>query len=262
MIKRETKTPIKTPPLRQPGQSLREHIMDVANDQLWPLIMMMTMTWMWAILEWCGTLFHLPRHPWIYTLIAACCTGYAYLVKLPKIKRELRNYRRGEEGEAAVGQLLEEKLRPMGYHIFHDIPAEGFNLDHVAIGPAGVLCIETKTYGKPISGQTIISFEQGQVLVNGYALPRNPIEQAKGNAKWLMDIMEEMTAHRFLVQPVVVFPGWCVDFMPQGLGAWVLNETVLPNFLAKQKTKLEPADIALLKTQLKLYVTTRQRLNK
>ena len=85
----------------------------------------------------------------------------------------------------------------MGYHIFHDIPADGFNLDHVAIGPAGVLCIETKTYGKPISGQTIISFEQGQVLVNGYALTRNPIEQVKWNAKWLMDMMEEMTSRRF-----------------------------------------------------------------
>lgn len=261
MITRETKSPIKTPPLRQPGQALREKISDIANDQLWPMLAALTMFWVIAFIEWIG--FWLPnsRQPWIYTLLAAGYSFYAYY-KFPRITTEIRRYRRGEEGEAAVGQLLEEKLRPMGYHIFHDIPAEGFNLDHVAIGPAGVLCIETKTYGKPISGQTIISFEQGRVLVNGFALTRNPIEQAKWNAKWLMDMMEEMTSRRFFVQPVVVFPGWCVDFMPKGLDAWVLNENVLPNFLAKQKTKLESADIALLKTQLKIYVTTHQRLNK
>jgi hypothetical protein len=48
-------------------------------------------------------------------------------------------------GERAVGQFLEEKLRPLGYHILNDLPGDGFNLDHVIIGPTGIYCVETKT---------------------------------------------------------------------------------------------------------------------
>ena len=79
MITNATKSPIKTPPLRQPGQYLREKKDDILNDQVWPFLMAVIMIWLWAMLDWCGTWFHLPRQPWIYTLIAVIYTGYAYL---------------------------------------------------------------------------------------------------------------------------------------------------------------------------------------
>jgi len=31
-----------------------------------------------------------------------------------------------------------------GYHVYHDFPAERFNIDHVVVGPAGAFAIETK----------------------------------------------------------------------------------------------------------------------
>jgi hypothetical protein len=38
----------------------------------------------------------------------------------------------GREGELIVAESL-EKLRALGAHAFHDIPAAGFNLDHVLL---------------------------------------------------------------------------------------------------------------------------------
>ena len=42
-----------------------------------------------------------------------------------------------------------EDLRAQGYAVFHDIPGDGFNVDHALIGPAGIFAIETKTRAKP-----------------------------------------------------------------------------------------------------------------
>lgn len=35
--------------------------------------------------------------------------------------------------------------------VFHDIPGEGFNIDHVVIGKSAVLAVETKSRKKPAS---------------------------------------------------------------------------------------------------------------
>jgi hypothetical protein len=56
----------------------------------------------------------------------------------------MRTLRQGIEGEKAVGQFL-ERLREQRYQVFHDLVGDGFNVDHVLIGPAGVFTIETKT---------------------------------------------------------------------------------------------------------------------
>jgi len=55
----------------------------------------------------------------------------------------LRRKRLGWEGELAVGEQL-NGLYAQGYDVFHDLDGGGFNIDHVAVGPAGVFAIETK----------------------------------------------------------------------------------------------------------------------
>lgn len=55
----------------------------------------------------------------------------------------IRRKRLGWEGELATGEQL-NRLYAQGYDVFHDIDGGGFNIDHVAVGPAGVFAIETK----------------------------------------------------------------------------------------------------------------------
>jgi hypothetical protein len=62
----------------------------------------------------------------IWTLL-----GYAHRVRL------------GYAGEVAVGQALNQ-LMLQGYHIFHDVPFDGFNVDHLVMGPGGVFAVESK----------------------------------------------------------------------------------------------------------------------
>lgn len=49
--------------------------------------------------------------------------------------------------ETAVGQELNQ-LMLKGYHVYHDFPAEKFNIDHIVVGPAGIFAIETEARTK------------------------------------------------------------------------------------------------------------------
>jgi hypothetical protein len=72
----------------------------------------------------------------------------------------MANLRLGLEGERTVGHALEE-LRVYGYQVFHDIPGNKFNIDHVIAGPAGIFTIETKTRSKPGDGDGLERAVQG-----------------------------------------------------------------------------------------------------
>ncbi|HEX9145591.1 MAG TPA: nuclease-related domain-containing protein, partial [Candidatus Binatia bacterium] len=58
-----------------------------------------------------------------------------------RVKRDVKALRLGRNGERDVGQKL-EPLRKHGYQVFHDIIGDGFNIDHVLIGPAGIFTVQ------------------------------------------------------------------------------------------------------------------------
>jgi hypothetical protein len=78
----------------------------------------------------------------VFGLTAAISTVLAW-----RTLWNIRSYRMGLLGEQAIAEEL-QRLIPSGYKIFHDIPCEKndcqWNIDHVAVGPAGVFAIETK----------------------------------------------------------------------------------------------------------------------
>ncbi|MEI6107694.1 MAG: NERD domain-containing protein, partial [Opitutae bacterium] len=60
----------------------------------------------------------------------------------------------GYFGERIVAEHL-EPIKSQGWRIFHDIPAsvrgEDFNIDHIAVCPAGIFVLETKTRRKGVA---------------------------------------------------------------------------------------------------------------
>lgn len=52
---------------------------------------------------------------------------------------------RGAEGEELVGAIL-DGLEPAGWLTLHDVSLGRGNIDHIAIGPAGIFTIETKSH--------------------------------------------------------------------------------------------------------------------
>lgn len=256
MKKRETKSPIKDLPVRLPGQSVRDQI----DEVLWEK----TLTWVFvalfvvvlAVLEWLYSLLKLPRSPWTITIMAVGVVAFA-AVKVRRGLREVRALRLGRIGEEAVGQFLEEQLRPHGFHVLHDIPGDGFNVDHAVIGPTGVYCVETKTHSKPARGRASVTYDGNEVRVDGLTPDRDPLGQAKAGAAWLCSTMEASTGKRFRVQPVVLYPGWYVESSVQWPEVWVLNEKQFPATVARQKAVIQDSDVHLLVYHLKRHVIAR-----
>jgi hypothetical protein len=203
--------------------------------------------------EWWRVLFTQPPSPWIMTiaaLVALAYFGWQIRRWLPRMKQ----LRQAIEGERVVGQYLEH-LRADGYQVFHDVVGEGFNLDHVVVGPAGVFTVETKTWSKPARGEPRLDFDGEKVLAAGYEPERDPVVQAKAQAAWLRQLIEDSTGRRVFVRPVVVFPGW---FVKQTEGStrevWVLEPKALPGFLAHEAPRLGAEDVKLIGYHLSRYI--------
>ena len=253
----KTKSPIKNLPVRLPGQSSRDYFdAFVDNNFTFPCLYALVLVIM-AGLEWYGTWTKAPRAPWMWTILAIIAVVVAaWKGRVTYLKSQ--HLKLGIIGEVAVGQFLEEHLRPYDCQVLHDIPADGFNVDHVVIGPTGVFAIETKTNSKPTKGASSVRYDGDTILVNGFKPDRNPIVQAKAQASWLSDLLERSTGRKVFVQPVVIYPGWFVEPQPPKCEVWVLNEKALPSFIGHARTSnLASEDVHLLAFHLAKYVISK-----
>lgn len=248
-----SKSPIKDRPLRLPGQSLSEERDRILQDKLLFSLVLATFLLYVAAIEWWR--FFVPHKPsplipTVFAVVAIAFVIWRIVRFLPKLKQ----LRQGIDGERAVGQYL-EGLRSDGYQVFHDLIGDGFNLDHVVVGPAGVFSIETKTWSKPAKGEPRIDFDGERVVAAGYEPDRDPVVQAKAQVSWLQRLVQETTGRRVFVKAVVVFPGWFVKQVPGSTrDVWVLEPKALPGFLAHEETRLGPEDVKLIGYHISRFV--------
>ncbi len=253
-----TRSPIKDKPLRMPGQSLMEQRSAIWDDKLEPWALIAVFLVVLAGWEWMRYFRPMPPHPWLVSVCALAMSAF-FGWRVYRLRPTMRALRQGIEGERAVGQFL-ERLRSQGYQVFHDLIGEGFNIDHVLIGPAGVFTIETKTWSKPQRGDARIVYDGNTLTVAGREPDRNPLVQAKAQAHWLRGLLSESTGRRIEVQPVVVFPGWFVE-AAQGVrrAVWVMEPKGLPAFLSIEPTRLVAEDVKLLAYHLSRHVRSVER---
>ena len=216
---------------------------------------MAALTVLFAAYEWWRWLTSAPPQPVVLSLTAALIVAYA-AYNTVHLRPRLKSMRLGLDGEKTVGQSL-ESLRSQGCRVFHDIPAEGFNIDHVVIGPKGVFAIETKTFSKPARGETVAKHDGDRILFNGLEPDRNPVTQARAVRSWMSDLLFRTTARRWPVRGVVILPGWFVEQLPDAKRSdvWVLNEKVLPLFIEHEPVVLKDEDIALASSRLEDHIT-------
>lgn len=258
MNKTEYKNPIKDKPVRQAGQSAREKRQSLLDEEVLPYFVMTGVILVLTFVEWIKYFWKSPPQPFLLTFIFLVMLILA-VRKFFKLRKVARNLCLGEEGEQAVGQLLEEKLRPMGCNVFHDILADDFNVDHFVVGPTGLFCIETKTHRKPERGGVRVVFDGETIRVNGFKPDRDPVAQVKTEAKWMSDLIEKSTGKRFSVQPVLVYPGWYVEMPSPIPQVWALNEQGAASFISNARTPLSPEDVALITFNLKRYVINKDK---
>jgi hypothetical protein len=250
------RSPLKLKPLRLPGQSVEEAIDRSLWDGFAPYLAFAIAFTLIAILEWLAVVTHAPRLPWLHTMLAAIAVLVA-ACRFFLVRESVRRLQLGRDGERMVGQYL-ERLRVDGADVFHDVPGQDFNLDHVILSTRGFYAIETKTWRKP-PGDARISFTEHGILAAGRPPHRDPIAQTEAAAKWLAQLLEESTGKRFPVKGVVLFPGWFVEPMSKPWRAsrhkpWVLEPKALPKFLEMQAAHVAASDLKLAAYHLSQHV--------
>lgn len=245
------KDPIRDTPLRDPGQSLRESLDDLLLDVAYPWFMTAILAAVTAGMEWWRWWFVSPPVPKTLTFIAIVIVGIASW-KWRSVKAEARLIKTGLKGERSTGQLLQSELLPVGYEVFHDCCFDGFNVDHVAIGPGGVFALETKTRSKP-PGDARVTYDGRQVLVNGMEPDRDPVAQARAGASRIRDVLAEYAGFETEVRGVVLFPGWYVESKGK-TQTWVLNPKAFVSWAQKEPRRLTPEQVRMLAFGLARYI--------
>jgi len=252
------RSPLKAMPLRNPGQSLDEEIQRVVDDQVVAPIAAIGMLWTIALIDWFAVWRDMPRQPWAFTVVALAGTAWLAL-RIVRLRRKVKALRLGRDGERAVGQFL-DGLREGGARIFHDVPAEGFNLDHVVISTHGVYVVETKTITKPTPDARVI-YDGERVTVAGFHPDRDPVTQASAEATWLRRLLQQSTGREFPVRGVVVYPRWWIEQTNKDRPreVWVLEPKALPKFIENAPAAMAAEDVAMASYHLSRYVRGENR---
>lgn len=247
------RSPLKTKPLRNPGESLSLQIQELIEQHA--LVYAQASFFMLAITawEWYRAMSDIPPRPWAMTFVTVILMTFtAY--KFISARRQLRHLKQGLDGEKYVGQYLDQLSLP-GLRVLHDIPGPFFNLDHVAVAPSGIFVIETKTPSKPLKGQPIVTYDGTSISVNGYRTEA-PLIQVRAAASWLKDMLKYGTGKEFTIQCVVVYPDWYVkETAPPRRGAIrVVNQQFLPGLLGSNHVILADHEIAMAADHIARHV--------
>lgn len=239
-------------PLPSAGDSLSKELDNVVYDHIFAPYFVAVFLAIVAGLEWYKFLNNHKPSPVVYTIVAVIAAAYA-VYKFVRTRHRIAQIKLGRDGERVVAQYL-EWFRTSNHFVFHDIPSGDANVDHVLVGPKGIFTIETKTHSKPLRGECKVSVKDGEVLVNGNQIDRNPIIQAKAQANWLRNFLAE-SKFKAPVWPVVLFPGWFIEpFDTKAAGVWVLEPKALSTFIENEPERLTREQVQAIASALRSYI--------
>jgi hypothetical protein len=213
--RRERRSPLTFQLLRSPGESLAKKIDKVLEN------LDIYLTYMSILPLLCFTMYlsvhYLGKSKVSWLVFFVLCIGFMtyYSFKLATLIKKSNSLRLGLDCERAVGQELNQLMLD-GYRVFHDFPAEKFNIDHIVIGSNGVFAVETKGRAKPVKGEVKITYDgQGMQFPTHYE--QEPCVQAKRQAEWLSKWLTSAVGAEIEVKPVLVYPGWYIERKKPGL---------------------------------------------
>jgi hypothetical protein len=212
------RSPLKDKVLNLPGEHLRKtiakHSGEYAETAAMALIIgpLLACAWLFsrmARVDWSRMQFGVgdALFPIVAVGVVAAC-----LWKMIGQANQVRKYREGLDAELTVAQYLMQLIADGGL-VFHDFPADRFNIDHIVVGRSAVFAIETKSRRKPEAKGR----ESARVIYDGKKLEfpnhvtTKPIEQARFQAEWLAKFLASGAGETVRVIPVVALPGWFVE---------------------------------------------------
>ncbi|WP_461517838.1 nuclease-related domain-containing protein [Porticoccus sp.] len=142
--------------------------------------------------------------------------------KLVFIFAEANKLRLGLDGEVYTGQELNFLMRK-GAWVYHDIPYQYGNIDHVVVSTGGVFVVETKAVRKP-AGEDGKRQSRARSINGKIQFPHlttdGPVKQARLHAGYVKNFLHRNTGKNYPVTAVVALPGWYVTAEKQN--DWLL----------------------------------------
>ncbi|WP_421742498.1 nuclease-related domain-containing protein [Cellulomonas sp.] len=157
--------------------------------------------------------------------------------QLLRAQRDQRAWSAGAEGERLVAAAIESVSR-YGWTSLHDLHWPGrpkANLDHVALGPGGVVLVDAKNW----SGNVTVS--DGRLRQNGY----DRTSQVESVATATADLVAELAPpHRLAVRGAICLASQDLEPTAMPWGVTVVGRAQLPAYLASLPPRLSPFDVA------------------
>jgi hypothetical protein len=210
--------------LRRPaGETLRikiENLDDKISEQITMLVTLPTM------MALCLFTIH-PIGFVVPVLFCVVSAGWAGVwgMKSFRTLRERANYKLGFDGERYVAEEL-SRLIALGFEIYHDVPFDNFNIDHVLVGPPGIFVVETKTRRKPVAESGNKEYHvlfDGKFLQWPWGADSHSIKQAANNSQTLAIWLSGAVGETVGTTAILTLPGWMVDRKAPYDGVYVLN---------------------------------------
>jgi hypothetical protein len=248
-LDQETREPFTELPLRPPGESLRLKLEKLSED------FEETLTFGFGIgsISALVVIFAPAQVRTVVLAVVGTSAAIGYLWfgrKLLRLQREFWRNRLGYMGERAVGEELNQLLAA-GFRVFHDVPFERFNIDHVLVGPQGVFAVETKARRKrvPEAGKVDAKVKvNGDVLHFSHWRDSTSIDQVRLGADALGRWLTKATGEPVRAGAILALPGWYVEGLANGVQ--VLNPKQVRGFLSGFKPILEVSQIDRIAYQL------------
>jgi hypothetical protein len=262
--RRNSRSPLSHGLIRVPGHRLIQQIIDAHTD-LSAYVFLASISLLWpvglaAFQNWkLGTE---PTTVLLGTLGVSLLAFSAY--KLATTIKRISNLRLGLHAELDTAHHL-GKLAAKGYHIYHDIPAAGFNIDHLVIGPNGVFAIETKGRRKPRLTNPRTGQRPHEIICESRRL-RFPkftderfIEQAERQARWCAEWLTRAVGTHIEVTPVLCFPGWYITYGKQPTPFPIVTSKAIGSALMRRhSTPLEAQLVRQIVYQVEQRATTEE----
>lgn len=229
------RSPLNEKLLHQPGSQARQKAHDISEsitERIVQLLLVGPMTMLVLLLprvRWASIQFGLLE----MLVISGAVILVAWLIrKIVLLRKERKAWEAGYLGELATAQAL-NKLTSHGCLVFHDLPTNRANIDHVVITPKAVFAVETKWRSKGDGKAGAEVRYDGEMLrFPGYRTDQ-PLHQIRGLAQWLGKYLHGETGQAVRIIPVVALPGWYVTLEKGSATAdvKVINEKWQKTFL-------------------------------
>jgi len=189
---------------------------------------------------------------WVYVLITAFAEIYLYR-KIWKVLLELRPKSLGLEGEMFVGEELNQ-LMLKGCRVYHDVPIEYGNVDHVVVSESGVFAVNTKMLGKPRDrGQdekVNVNYPESQMHFPDRTIPI-PQQKLLTEAKALSTFLSKSVGEPVQVEAMLALPGWFIKSDRNGAApVRVFNPKNSSHLFVKNQSKLSEQMIQRIAHQI------------